>query len=185
MFEQTQLALTLCSEATKLRGIFTILEFNPEKKAKLSVTPHHAVLAEVPAASIAAMFGYSRRFQRASFIRVSFFKHLRRYILTLNSLSLDIRVVGVLRQFRLFFKTLNTATNQMFKHPLHGGYLADVACTPHKIAGQVSSREELRQHLKVLLTENALVPDDSLAELTAEAPSEEYTTLVSNLTEFF
>jgi len=162
-----------------------MFESNPEKKSKLGLTPHHAVLAEIPVASIAAMFGYSRRFQRASFIRVSFFKHLRRYILTLNGLSLDLRVVGVLRQFRLLFKTLNTPTNQMFKHPLHGGYLADIACTPHKMAGQVSSREELRHHIKTTLLENTLVPDDSAAELTAGVAGDQATALVPELTEFF
>lgn len=183
--EKTQLSLTLCSKATKLRGIFTIFELNPEKKARLSVNPHHAVLAEIPAASIAAMFGYSRRYQRASFIRISFFKHLRRYLLTLNQLSLDLRVVGILRQFRLLFKTLNAPTNQIFKHPLYGSYLTDFSCAPQSLYGLISSREELRSYVNTLVLENSLTPDDNIPEFTAAVSDEHNSVVISELTTFF
>jgi hypothetical protein len=183
--EKTQLALTLCSKATKLRGIITVFELNPEKKARLRVNPHHAVLAEIPAASIAAMFGYSRRYQRASFIRISFFKHLRRYLLTLNQLSLDLRVVGILRQFRLLFKTLNAPANQIFKHPLYDSYLTDFYCVPQSLYGLISSREELRSYVKTLVLENSLTSDENLPEFTAAVSDEHSGTVISELTTFF
>ena len=85
-------ALMLCSHVTKLRGVLTVWGFNSEKKSTLTQTSHHLTITEIPASSIAMMFGYSRRYQRASFIRLSFFKHMRRYILALNQLTLDLSV---------------------------------------------------------------------------------------------
>jgi len=72
------------------------------------------VLTEVSVTSVAAMFGYSRRYQRAHFLRLSFIKHLRRYLLALGQLGGSLAVVGAIRQFRSYFRVLNLPTNQVF-----------------------------------------------------------------------
>lgn len=104
--------LALYGTDNKVRGILLTSQSNSVDGSHRGVSQE--VLTEVSVTSVAAMFGYSRRYQRAHFLRLSFIKHLRRYLLALGQLDSSLTVVGAIRQFRGYFKVLNLPTNQIF-----------------------------------------------------------------------
>ncbi len=105
-------SLALYGEKNKLRGVFLVSRLASVGGSCLGTSQE--VLTEVSVTSVAAMFGYSRRYQRAHFLRLSFIKHLRRYLLVLGQLEGSLGVIGAIRQFRGYFKVLNSPTNQIF-----------------------------------------------------------------------
>lgn len=115
--KHTPLRFVVSNEGNRLRGILV----GSSKDVGVNTRgdrPESLVLTEVPASSLAAMFGYTRRYQKTPFIRLSLFKHFRRYFLVLDQLTLNLTLKGVMRQFKVYFKTLNTPLNQIIKNPV-------------------------------------------------------------------
>jgi hypothetical protein len=158
--QQQPLSLVLYGLKNKVRGIF--LASRTALTELAPVTPGNAqmTLTELSATSVASMFGYSRRYQRAHFVRLSFVKYLRRYLLVLAQLRVNLGVVGVIRQFRGYFRSLNLPTEQAFLHPLTGKWLTDVSVVLPARRGLRTSRAELTSSIQSLVKDNLLFLDE-------------------------
>jgi len=169
-----------------MRGILTVYSHQPNYTGIVKATGS-LVLTEVPASSIAAMFGYPRRYQKTPFIRLSLSKHLRRYFLLLDQLVIDLSVKGVFRQFRALFRALNTPLNQLIKNPLSGALIPDFSIQTSQL-GQYknpsAAADVIRSKVSTLLQDSltgGTLPDTK-AWLSAEPNLE---VLLVELTNFF
>lgn len=176
-------SLALYGEKNKLRGLLLVSQAASTGTGYPGI--NQGVLTEISVTSVAAMFGYSRRYQRAHFLRLSFVRHLRRYLLALGQLEGSLGVIGTIRQFRSYFKALNSPTNQLFRHPLTAQYIADVSlvlpvspstsCLKSDLVRVV--RDNLREH-QVLMDESLLTPQPEGLVLDADS-------VVADLVSFF
>lgn len=128
------LAFTVVALKSKLRGIFSMTKVETDSPYLNATTPARVSLTEVTATSVAAMFGYARRYQRAGFIRQSLFRHFRRYFLVLGSFTCSLGIFGVLRHFRALFKVLNSPSGQAYRHPLSNAWVSDFGLELRSIA---------------------------------------------------
>ena len=173
--------MALYGQKNKIRGIFLV----PRSANVHTGGVSQEVLTEVAATSVAARFGYSRRYQRAHFVRLSFLKHLRRYLLTLGQLRCGLSVMGVIRQFRGYFKALNTPAGQIFQHPLTQGWVVDVAVSLPPGAYVSAQRKDLASRVRESLNEHLVFLDSVTAELTLAERTSRTEAIVVELVNFF
>lgn len=84
---------------------------------------------------IAAALGYTRRYRRMFFIQQCLFKHMRRYLVTLDPTDVDVELRGVLPRFRACWRVLTRASNEVFYHPLTGELVYDLGLTRRQLLG--------------------------------------------------
>lgn len=181
--QRPSLSLTLWESNNKVGGTFLAAQASPHTLVRAGSGLSQEVLTELSATSVASMFGYSRRYQRAHFVRLSFIKYLRRYLLVLAQLRVNLGVVGAMRQFKGYFKTLNAPACQVFRHPLTGRWLSDVALVVKP--GTLRSKAELIPLVENLVYAQQAVLGGVPPSTAVGGHSDEITTVVSDLVNFF
>lgn len=87
-------------------------------------------------------------------------------------------VVGVMRQFKGYFRALNLPTNQVYTHPLTGKWVSDVALIlPAKQRAPIA-RTELTCLVQSMMSEH-------MTALNESAPDAAISAIVPELVNFF
>jgi hypothetical protein len=88
--------------------------------------PHLTTLVAVTSLMVASILGFSRQYRRAAFIQRCLFKHVRRYLIVMEALSLQLRFRGGVPRLRAYWRSLTTPVMEFFRHPITEELLADV-----------------------------------------------------------
>jgi len=183
--KQAGLRFFIINEENKLRAVLTST-FNEDRSKYATDTACNLVLTEVPAASLAAMFGYSRRYQKTPFVRFSLFKYFRRYFLILDQLTLDMAVRGVMRQFKSYFRTTNIPLNQIIKNPMTNTWIADFSYKIKNPKTSPYSTEEVSNSVRAVLEDSLLSVETTSMNLAPKSEEWSYLDqLTIDLTNFF
>jgi hypothetical protein len=132
------------------------------------------------------MFGYARRYQKTPFIRLSLFKHLRRYLLILEQLRVDLALRGAMRHFRLYFKALNQPLAQVLQNPISGAFIPDFALEVKGKEGLQVVVEGLESRVCAMLTDSlSSAPQTSIGAESGQLEEGILNSLTLSLTSFF
>lgn len=99
-------------------------------------SPHLTTLVAATSLTVASILGFSRQYRRANFIQRCLFRHVRRYLLVLEALSLQLRIRGGIPRLRAYWRSLTAPSMEFYWHPLTEELVADVGV----------SQRDLRRH---------------------------------------
>ncbi len=83
--------------------------------------------------AVAAALGFSRRERRAFFIQKCLFRHVRRFLIVLDSAHWEAHLLGTLPRFRSCWRALSTPSMEFFNHPITSELLADVGVARRRL----------------------------------------------------